>query len=91
MNNPLDNPFNECNETKFEPSISKTLCENHFRFQILYSEFLRTIRCKTKLLANCLAAGDKLGLANATDITSTVFSGLYGSCLMHEDEVLVLR
>jgi hypothetical protein len=59
--------------------------------QILYSEFLRSLRCKPKLLAHCLAAGDKLGVPNMSDIVSTVFSGLYGSCLMQDDEMLALR
>jgi hypothetical protein len=63
----------------------------HIYFQILYSEFLRTLRCKSKLLATCLAAGDKLGLSNMSDIVSTIFSGLYGSCLMQDDEQIVLR
>ncbi len=58
----------------------------------MYSEFLRTLRERPKLLAHCLTLGDRRGLSpRMGDLVCTVFSGLYGSCLMREDEELVLR
>ena len=60
-------------------------------FQILYSEFLRALRGKSKLLAKCLSAGDKLSVPNMSEIVSTIFSRLFGSCLMQDDEIIVLR
>lgn len=65
--------------------------------EILYSEFLHALRDKPELLAVCLAAGDRLSNSSpdlslpVSEVTSTVFSGLYGSCLMKEDERLVLK
>ena len=62
-----------------------------FVLQIVYSEFLRALRSKPHLLAVCLAAGDKQGLPQVSDAVSAIFSGLYGSCLMPEDERLTLQ
>ena len=59
--------------------------------QVLYSEFLRALREKPKLLATCLTSGDRLNLAETADVLSAVFSGIYGSCLMPDDEQLVLQ
>lgn len=42
-------------------------------------------------MASCLTAGDKLGLPEMGSIVSILFGGLYGSCLMAEDEKLMLK
>ena len=57
----------------------------------LYSEFVRSIRSRPQFLSYCLTAGDKLNLPQMVDIVSILFGGIYGSCLMPEDEQLVLR
>eukprot|EP00095_Tigriopus_kingsejongensis_P004295 maker-scaffold722_size106786-snap-gene-0.30 protein:Tk04295 transcript:maker-scaffold722_size106786-snap-gene-0.30-mRNA-1 annotation:"receptor-mediated endocytosis protein 6 homolog" len=59
--------------------------------EILYSEFLHGLRERPKLLAVGLTVGDKLAYPAMAEAISTVFSGLYGSCLMEEDEQLVLQ
>ena len=59
--------------------------------EILYSEFLRSLRNRPKFLAACLTAGDKLRLPQMSDVVSILFGGLYGSCVMAEDEKLVLK
>ncbi len=59
--------------------------------EIVYSEFLRALRENPKLLGFCLTEGDRLGLPQMGEVVCTVFSGIYGSCLMREDEELVLK
>lgn len=64
----------------------------HLRHQeILYAEFLLNLRSKPKLLAYCLMLADRNGHEKISAILSTVFSGLYGSCVLAEDERLLLR
>ena len=46
---------------------------------------------KPELLATCLMVGDRVAQAQTSEVVSTVFSGIYGSCLMAEDEELVLK
>ncbi len=69
-------------------SVGKT---GFFLFQIVYSEFLRTLREKPKLLATCLTLGDKLGIPCMGEVVNTVFSGIYGNCLLTEDEHILLK
>ncbi len=57
----------------------------------MYAEFLLNLRSKPKLLAHCLMLADQNGSEKMCAIISTVFSGLYGSCLLAEDERLLLR
>ena len=59
--------------------------------EILYAEFLANIRNKPKLLATCLTLADRTGNDKMVAIISTIFSGVYGSCLLAEDERLLLR
>ena len=59
--------------------------------ETLYSDFVRNIRSRPQFLSYCLAAGDKLNLPGVVDIMSILFGGIYGSCLMPDDEQLVLR
>lgn len=59
--------------------------------EILYAEFLLNLRSKPKLLAHCLMLADRNGHDKMPGIISTVFSGIYGSCMLAEDERLLLR
>ena len=74
-------------EQAFFQDAYKHLCHQ----EMLYAEFLQTLRLKPKLLATCLALADRSGHDKMSDIVSTVFSGLYGSCLLAEDEKMLLR
>ena len=58
---------------------------------VSYSEFLVAIRNRPNLLAICLAAGDKASHPNMQVIIDSVFSGLLGSCLLNEDERLMME
>ena len=55
-----------------------------------YSEFLAALRANPALVAECLAAGDRLALPYMTDIVSAVFSSLLGSCVLPEDEAVMM-
>ncbi len=57
---------------------------------VLYSEFLRELRGKPRLLAVCLHAGDRLQLPDMQSILEAVFSGALGSCILREDEQLMM-
>ena len=59
--------------------------------ETLYSDFVRSIRSRPQFLSHCLTAGDKLSIPQVVDIISILFGGIYGSCLMPDDEQLVLR
>lgn len=59
---------------------------------MLYAEFLQTLRLKPKLLATCLALADHtVSQEKMMGIVSTVFGGFYGSCILPEDEKILLR
>jgi hypothetical protein len=57
---------------------------------VLYSEFLVALRNKPHLLAVCLDAGDRLQLPEMQSILQAVYSGILGSCLLNEDEQLMM-
>ena len=61
--------------------------------EMLYAEFLQTLRLKPKLLATCLALADHNGISpdKMSGVVSTVFGGLYGSCILADDEKMLLR
>ena len=42
-------------------------------------------------MAACLTSGDRLNVAETSEVLSALFSGIYGSCLMPDDEQLVLQ
>ena len=58
---------------------------------VAYSEFLVSLRNRPNLLAVCLATGDKALHPGMHDVISSVFSGLLGSCLLSEDEKLMME
>ena len=57
---------------------------------VSYSEFLAALRANPTLVAVCLAAGDRLALPHMTEVVATVFSGLLGSCVLPEDEAVMM-
>ena len=59
--------------------------------EMIYSDFLLALRNKPKILATFLTLADRSGYEKMNSIVSTLFSGLYGSCLLIEDEKLLLR
>ena len=60
--------------------------------EMLYAEFLQTLRLKPKLLATCLALADHtVSQEKMMGIVSTIFGGFYGSCILAEDEKILLR
>ncbi|KAJ8683166.1 hypothetical protein QAD02_018958 [Eretmocerus hayati] len=65
----------------------------HLRYQscIAYGEFLSSLRTSPKLLAYCLVEGDKVVPEMMQNVIQSLASGLYGSCLLPEDKILVLK
>ncbi|XP_043276370.1 GTPase-activating protein and VPS9 domain-containing protein 1 isoform X2 [Venturia canescens] len=65
----------------------------HLRYQacLAYGEFLGSLRKSPKLLAACLVEGDKLVPETMQTIIQSLSAGLYGSCLLPEDKMFVLR
>nr|XP_034194503.1 GTPase-activating protein and VPS9 domain-containing protein 1 [Osmia lignaria]XP_034194504.1 GTPase-activating protein and VPS9 domain-containing protein 1 [Osmia lignaria] len=79
---------------------ANTLENSHFidvykylRYQacLSYGEFLGALRKSPKLLALCLVEGDKLVPDLVQSIVQSLAAGLYGSCLLPEDKILVLK
>nr|XP_033816141.1 GTPase-activating protein and VPS9 domain-containing protein 1 isoform X4 [Geotrypetes seraphini] len=56
-----------------------------------YGEFLNRIRENPRLIASCLVAGEKLNQENTQSVIHTVFTSLYGNCIMQEDESYLLQ
>eukprot|EP00079_Xenopus_tropicalis_P038374 XP_017952145.1 PREDICTED: GTPase-activating protein and VPS9 domain-containing protein 1 isoform X7 [Xenopus tropicalis] len=56
-----------------------------------YGEFLNRLRENPRLIASCLVAGEKLNHENAQSVIHTVFTSLYGNCIMQEDESYLLQ
>ncbi|XP_078044558.1 GTPase activating protein and VPS9 domains 1 [Augochlora pura] len=79
---------------------ANTLENSHFvdaykclRYQacLSYGEFLGALRKSPKLLALCLVEGEKLSPDSVQNIVQSLAAGLYGSCLLPEDKILVLK
>ncbi|XP_041429955.1 GTPase-activating protein and VPS9 domain-containing protein 1 isoform X4 [Xenopus laevis] len=56
-----------------------------------YGEFLNLLRENPRLIASCLVTGEKLNQENAQSVIHTVFTSLYGNCIMQEDESYLLQ
>ncbi|XP_048505942.1 GTPase-activating protein and VPS9 domain-containing protein 1 isoform X2 [Athalia rosae] len=65
----------------------------HLRHQACsaYGEFLQALRKSPKLLASCLVEGDKLIPESMQSVIQSLAAGLFGSCLLPEDKILVLQ
>ncbi|XP_058015577.1 GTPase-activating protein and VPS9 domain-containing protein 1 [Ahaetulla prasina] len=56
-----------------------------------YGEFLNRLRENPRLIASCLVAGEKLTQENLQNVIHTVFTSIYGNCIMAEDENFLLQ
>ncbi|KAH0517046.1 GTPase-activating protein and VPS9 domain-containing protein 1, partial [Microtus ochrogaster] len=56
-----------------------------------YGEFLSRLRENPRLIASSLVAGEKLNQENTQSVIYTVFTSLYGNCIMQEDENYLLQ
>ncbi|XP_076859082.1 GTPase-activating protein and VPS9 domain-containing protein 1 isoform X1 [Brachyhypopomus gauderio] len=57
----------------------------------VYGEFLGRLRENPRLVASCLVAGEKLNQEHTQGVIYTVFTSLYGNCIMQEDESYLLQ
>ncbi|CAB1321893.1 unnamed protein product [Coregonus sp. 'balchen'] len=57
----------------------------------IYGEFLGRVRENPRLLASCLVAGERLNQEHIQGVIYTVFTSLYGNCIMQEDERYLLQ
>uniref|UniRef100_A0A667X240 GTPase-activating protein and VPS9 domain-containing protein 1 n=1 Tax=Myripristis murdjan TaxID=586833 RepID=A0A667X240_9TELE len=57
----------------------------------IYGEFLARIRENPRLVASCLVAGERLNQEHTQGVIHTVFTSLYGNCIMQEDESYLLQ
>uniref|UniRef100_A0A671F3C4 GTPase activating protein and VPS9 domains 1 n=1 Tax=Rhinolophus ferrumequinum TaxID=59479 RepID=A0A671F3C4_RHIFE len=56
-----------------------------------YGEFLSRLRENPRLIASSLVAGEKLNQESTQSVIYTVFTSLYGNCIMQEDESYLLQ
>ncbi|XP_076424943.1 GTPase-activating protein and VPS9 domain-containing protein 1 isoform X6 [Peromyscus maniculatus bairdii] len=56
-----------------------------------YGEFLSRLRENPRLIASSLVAGEKLNQESTQSVIHTVFTSLYGNCIMQEDESYLLQ
>ncbi|XP_077571684.1 GTPase-activating protein and VPS9 domain-containing protein 1 isoform X2 [Stigmatopora nigra] len=59
--------------------------------ETIYGEFLARMRENPRLVASCLVAGERLNQENTQGVIHTVFTSLYGNCIMQEDESYLLQ
>ncbi|XP_035291895.1 GTPase-activating protein and VPS9 domain-containing protein 1 isoform X2 [Anguilla anguilla] len=57
----------------------------------VYGEFLGRLRENPRLVAACLVAGQRLSPEHAQGVVHSVFTSLYGNCIMPEDESYLLQ
>ncbi|XP_056319257.1 GTPase-activating protein and VPS9 domain-containing protein 1 isoform X2 [Danio aesculapii] len=57
----------------------------------IYGEFLSRLRENPRLVASCLVAGERLNNEHTQGVIHTVFTSLYGNCIMQEDESYLLQ
>uniref|UniRef100_A0A8B9HQN2 GTPase-activating protein and VPS9 domain-containing protein 1 n=1 Tax=Astyanax mexicanus TaxID=7994 RepID=A0A8B9HQN2_ASTMX len=57
----------------------------------VYGEFLGRLRENPRLVASCLVAGERHNQENTQGVIHTVFTSLYGNCIMQEDESYLLQ
>ncbi|XP_014298112.1 GTPase-activating protein and VPS9 domain-containing protein 1 [Microplitis demolitor] len=63
------------------------------RYQVClaYGEFLGALRKSPNLLASCLVEGEKIVPDMIQNIIQSLSAGLYGSCLLPDDKLFVLK
>ena len=59
----------------------------------IYGEFLARLRENPRLVASCLVAGlgERQNQDHSQGVVHTVFTSLYGNCIMQEDESYLLQ
>uniref|UniRef100_A0A671RRU9 GTPase-activating protein and VPS9 domain-containing protein 1 n=1 Tax=Sinocyclocheilus anshuiensis TaxID=1608454 RepID=A0A671RRU9_9TELE len=57
----------------------------------IYGQFLGRLRENPRLVASCLVAGERLNHEHTQGVIHTVFTSLYGNCIMQEDECYLLQ
>ncbi|XP_047655688.1 GTPase-activating protein and VPS9 domain-containing protein 1 isoform X2 [Tachysurus fulvidraco] len=57
----------------------------------IFGEFLGRLRENPRLVASCLVAGEKIIQEHTQGVIHTVFTSLYGNCIMQEDEIYLLQ
>uniref|UniRef100_A0A1B6E0D7 Receptor-mediated endocytosis protein 6 homolog n=1 Tax=Clastoptera arizonana TaxID=38151 RepID=A0A1B6E0D7_9HEMI len=58
---------------------------------IMYGHFLNCLRSSPELLASCLVAGEQLLPEAMAQVIQSLVAGLYGSCILPEDKLIVLQ
>ena len=58
---------------------------------LAYGEFLSILQSNVELVANCLSVGDKIFPDSMPEIVYSLSGGLFGSCLLPEDKITVLK
>lgn len=56
-----------------------------------YGEFIQSLRSNPELIAMCLAVGQKLSPEVMHRVVNIIVDSVYGHCMLHEDEQLVLK
>uniref|UniRef100_A0A672JP72 GTPase-activating protein and VPS9 domain-containing protein 1 n=1 Tax=Salarias fasciatus TaxID=181472 RepID=A0A672JP72_SALFA len=59
--------------------------------ETIYGEFVARLRENPRLVASCLVAGERLNQEHTQGVIHTVFTSLYGNCIMQEDESYLLQ
>ncbi|KAG8012197.1 GTPase-activating protein and VPS9 domain-containing protein 1 [Nibea albiflora] len=59
--------------------------------ETIYGEFVARLRDNPRLVASCLVAGERLNQEHTQGVIHTVFTSLYGNCIMQEDESYLLQ
>ncbi|KAK1119373.1 hypothetical protein K0M31_013207 [Melipona bicolor] len=93
MSKPYCTPASCCQRANTLENSNFIDVYKYLRYQtcLLYGEFLGALRKSPKLLALCLVEGDKLLPDSVQTIVQSLAAGLYGSCLLPEDKILVLK
>ncbi|OAD57061.1 GTPase-activating protein and VPS9 domain-containing protein 1, partial [Eufriesea mexicana] len=93
MSKPYCTPASCCQRANTLENSNFVDVYKYLRYQtcLLYGEFLGALRKSPKLLALCLVEGNKLLPDSVQTIVQSLAAGLYGSCLLPEDKILVLK
>lgn len=57
----------------------------------MYGEWLKCLRVSPELLASSLVAGERMMPETMCQVIHSLVAGLFGSCLLPEDKIIVLR
>ncbi|XP_017887032.1 GTPase-activating protein and VPS9 domain-containing protein 1 isoform X2 [Ceratina calcarata] len=93
MSKPYCTPASCCQRANILESPNFVDVYKYLNYQtcLSYGEFLGAFRKSPKLIALCLVEGDKLLPDLVQTIVQLLAAGLYGSCLLPEDKILLLK